>query len=208
MYVLFLKGGPMMWPLLAASLIALSVVIERAAFLWRQQRNAQPALAAAMLRHVEEGRIDQAVNVGGQARDPVAATLVHGLIGREKSLANALVIGACEAIAPFQRGIGILDTIVTLAPFLGLLGTVTGMVRAFGLLGQQELDAPMAITGGIAEALIATAFGLAIAITALIPFNGLNALFEKTRHRLESAGTRFELMTRKTRTYENNRIVR
>ena len=87
-----------------------------------------------------------------------------------------------------------LDTIITLAPLLGLLGTVTGLIRSFGLLGAQELDAPAAITGGIAEALIATAFGLAIAIVALIPFNYLNARLEEARHEIEDASTHLELL--------------
>jgi biopolymer transport protein ExbB len=87
----------------------------------------------------------------------------------------------------------VLDTIITLAPLLGLLGTVTGLIRSFGLLGAQELEAPAAITGGIAEALIATAFGLGIAIVALIPFNYLNARLEETRRQMEDAATHLEL---------------
>ena len=94
----------------------------------------------------------------------------------------------------FNRGLSILDTSITLAPLLGLLGTVTGMIHAFGLLGTQELNAPVAITGGIAEALIATAFGLGIAILSLIPFNFLNSQAEQARHEIEDAGTRLELL--------------
>ena len=74
-----------------------------------------------------------------------------------------------------------------------MLGTVTGMIHAFGLLGGRELDAPQAITGGIAQALIATAFGLGIAITALIPFNFLNSKLEEARHDIEDAATQLEL---------------
>ncbi|MGH9749402.1 MAG: MotA/TolQ/ExbB proton channel family protein, partial [Candidatus Polarisedimenticolia bacterium] len=96
-------------------------------------------------------------------------------------------------IKRFSRGISILDTVITLAPLLGLLGTVTGMMHSFSLIGG-ELSAPGAITGGIAEALIATAFGLGIAITALIPFNYLNARVEEARHEMDSAATRFEML--------------
>ena len=194
MYALFVKGGPIMWPLLATSLVALSVVIERSRFLWRQQRRAQPELVTAILRAVEDGRIDVAVRMGRHARDPVAATLVRGLAGRDQSLSTALLVGASEELRPFGRGIPALDTIVTLAPFLGLLGTVTGMIRAFGLLGERELEAPIAITGGIAEALIATAFGLAIAALSLIPLNVLHACRERMKQSLELAATKLELL--------------
>ena len=193
MYTLLSQGGPIMWPLLLTSLIALSVVIERSAFLWRQRRKTQPKLVAAMLRAVEKGQVDEAMSLGEHAEDPVANTLLHGLAGRDKSLTNALIVGACEELKPFSRGIAVLDTIVTLAPFLGLLGTVTGMIRAFGFLGEHELGAPVAITGGIAEALIATAFGLAIAILSLIPLNVLRSTYERTKQRIELAATKLEL---------------
>ena len=83
--------------------------------------------------------------------------------------------------------------VITLAPLLGLLGTVTGMMGSFSLIGG-ELSTPGAITGGIAEALIATAFGLGIAITALIPFNLLNSRREKASLEIESAATQLLLM--------------
>jgi biopolymer transport protein ExbB len=93
----------------------------------------------------------------------------------------------------FNRGLPLLDTVITLSPLLGLLGTVVGMIHSFGLIAG-DLDAPAAITGGIAEALIATAFGLGIAITALLPFNYLNTKLEDARRELEVAGNRLELL--------------
>ena len=194
MYDVFLKGGPIMWPLLATSLAALAVIVERILFLLRHRRRAPPQLVESILRAVEDGRLDEATTLGERSQDPVANTLVHGLAGRGKSLSHALVAGALEELKPFQRGIAALDTIVTLAPFLGLLGTVTGMIRAFGLLGEQELGAPMAITGGIAEALIATAFGLSIAILSLIPLNVLHATYERVKQQIELAATKLELL--------------
>ncbi len=94
----------------------------------------------------------------------------------------------------FSQGLPILDTVITLAPLLGLLGTVTGMIHAFGLLGSRELEGPTVITGGIAQALIATACGLGIAIIALIPFNYLNARLEEARHEIEDTVTHLELI--------------
>ena len=97
----------------------------------------------------------------------------------------------------FTRGLSILDTIITLAPLLGLLGTVTGMIRSFGMLSGVELGAPAGITGGIAEALIATAFGLGVAITALLPFNLLNASEEAARLELQEVASRAELLLKR-----------
>ena len=190
----FVKGGPVMWPLLAASLVSLSVVLERCVFLWRQRRKEQPGAVKAVLRAVEAGNLDEAVAVSRRSEDPVTATLLSGIAGKDQSLSHALLVGAGEALAPFNRGITALDTIVTLAPLLGLLGTVTGMIRAFGLLGEHELGAPVAITGGVAEALIATAFGLAVAIWSLIPLNVLCAYRERVKRRIELAGTALELL--------------
>ncbi len=194
MVSIFLKGGPVMWPLLAVSLAALTVTIERCIFVWRHARKRQPELVRGILRRVEAGNIDEAIAVGRHAHDPVARTLAHGLLHRERALSGALLHSGSRELKPFQRGLTVLDTAVTLSPLLGLLGTVTGMIRAFGLLGQQQLDAPTAITGGIAEALIATAFGLGIAILSLVPLNLLNAYYERTKQEIEQAATELEVL--------------
>ena len=72
-----------------------------------------------------------------------------------------------------RHGLPILDTIITVAPLLGLLGTVTGMIKAFAILDKPGVEGPTAITGGVAEALIATATGLGIAIVTLVGYNAL-----------------------------------
>ena len=98
----------------------------------------------------------------------------------------------------YNRGLVVLDTAVTLGPLLGLLGTVIGMIRAFGVIGGGELAAQQhAITGGIAESLIAVTFGLGVAIVSILPLNYLNARLEKARRQMESAMTRMELLLHK-----------
>src|SRR5438105_1322648 len=86
-----------------------------------------------------------------------------------------------------------MDTLVTLAPLLGLLGTVTGLIRSFRFLGNEEL-AIQAVTGGIAEALIATACGLGIAIFSLIPFNFFTSRVSNLEFELQTAATNLEVM--------------
>jgi len=194
MFELFLKGGPVMWPILLTSLIATSVVIERLLFLWRTKMARRPQIVKSILTNVQHGRIEAAIKEGQGCHDYVAATLVYGLTHREDALANALMQAASMELKQFSRGLVVLDTTITLAPLLGLLGTVTGMIHAFGLLGSRELESQMVITGGIAQALIATACGLAIAIIALVPFNYLNARLEEARHEIEQAATHLELL--------------
>ncbi|MDO8730684.1 MAG: MotA/TolQ/ExbB proton channel family protein [Candidatus Omnitrophota bacterium] len=194
MVSMFMKGGPAMWPLLIVSIAAMTTVIERSLFVWRQKKKQQPELVRTLLRRAEAGKLDEAIFLGRHARDPVARILVYGLLHRDRALSGALLHSASKELKPFQKGLTVLDTTVTLSPLLGLFGTVTGMIRAFGLLGGQEMDAPAAITGGIAEALIATAFGLCIAILALVPLNLLNSYYERTKEEMEQAATELEVL--------------
>lgn len=188
------KGGPIMWPLLLTSLIAVTVVLERLFFVVRETSRRQPQVVADILYAMERNEVKQALAIGRDSRDFVARILVQGIEHRQGSAVNALLNAASQELRRFNQGLTVLDTAITLGPLLGLLGTVTGMIRSFGLLGASELSAPIAITGGIAEALIATAAGLGIAIVALIPFNYLNARVEDARHEMEDASTRLELL--------------
>lgn len=182
-----------MWPLLVCSIVSVATFVERLYFILRERRRRQPSLIEEMLRQVEQGDVMRAIAVGQNSGDFVARTLLYALEHRGESFASAVLRAANRELQRFNRGLAILDTIITLAPLLGLLGTITGMIHAFGLLGGQELSAPQAITGGIAQALIATAFGLGIAITALIPFNYLNTRLEEARHEIQDAVSLLEL---------------
>ncbi|MGE4170212.1 MAG: MotA/TolQ/ExbB proton channel family protein [Candidatus Margulisiibacteriota bacterium] len=190
----FHRGGPVMWPLLLTSIIALAVVVERLLFILKENRLRNPQAVQTILTHVEKGNIPAAIQEGEGSEDFVAKTLTYALTHNETSFSNALLLAANQALQPFNRGLAVLDTIITLAPLLGLFGTVTGMIHAFGLLGNKGLEAPTVITGGIAEALIATAFGLVIAIISLIPFNYLTNRLEIARREIEDAATYLELI--------------
>jgi biopolymer transport protein ExbB len=191
---LFIQGGPIMWPILACSILALTVVLERVIFIVMEKVRRQPRVVDAMLDAVEQSDPNRAVQVAVGSKDFVARTLAAALTHRrEKSISSALLRAAEQELARYNRGLSVLDTIITLAPLLGLLGTVTGMMNSFGMLGGTELGAPTAITGGIAEALIATAFGLGVAITALIPFNYLNAQLEQARRQIQDAAAHVEI---------------
>ncbi|HEY5779920.1 MAG TPA: MotA/TolQ/ExbB proton channel family protein [Terrimicrobiaceae bacterium] len=190
---LFVKGGPIMWPLLVTSIVAVTVVIERLFFIVRERLRRNSGVVRDILHRVEKCDYDGAVRVGETSNDYVARTLTYALSHRDKSVSDALLRAAGRELKRYNRGLSILDTVITLAPLLGLLGTVTGMIHSFGLLGGEEIEAPQAIAGGIAEALIATACGLAVAILALLPFNYLNAQLEEARNDIQDAATHLEL---------------
>ncbi len=188
-----------MWPLLLVSVVALTVVLERLVFMARERGRRNPAAAEQILALVEGGEPDSACRAGSTSPDFVVRALTYALSHRERSFSDAMMRAANWELKRFNRGLTVLDTIITLAPLLGLLGTVTGMIRSFGMLGGAELGAPTAITGGIAEALIATAFGLGIAITALLPFNYLNARQEEARLEMQDAASHVEIYLKQYR---------
>jgi biopolymer transport protein ExbB len=190
---LFVKGGPIMWPILVTSIIAVTVVIERLFFIIRERVRRDPRVVREILDRVEKGDYAGAVRIGEACNDFVARTLTYALTHRDKSVPDALLRASGRELNRYNCGLSILDTVITLAPLLGLLGTVTGMIHSFGLLSGQEIEAPQAIAGGIAEALIATACGLAVAILALLPFNYLNAQLECARNDIQDAATHLEL---------------
>jgi len=117
----------------------------------------------------------------------------NGLNHQHASLQGALQVAAGIEIKRAGRFLVVMDTLVTLAPLLGLLGTITGLIRSFSFLGNEEL-AVQAVTGGIAEALIATACGLGIAIFSLIPFNFFNSRVSNLEFELQTAATNLEVM--------------
>jgi len=189
-----------MWPVLLVMFLGLTVVVERLIFIVRENAYRDHAVVEKMLEKVDHSDVEGALALGKKSRDFVARVLVYALTNKDTSLSNAFIRASNQELARFQQGLATLDTVITAAPLLGLLGTVTGMMRTFGSLGQGGDIASKAgsITGGVAEALIATACGLFIAVSALFPFNYLNARLEEARHEVEDASNALELIIKKS----------
>jgi biopolymer transport protein ExbB len=148
-----------------------------------------------VLEKVEAGDIDGAIAQGKGSDDFLARILVYALSHRADSLGNSFNRVSNQELQRFSQGLPVLDTCITAAPLLGLLGTVMGMMATFGALQGGDIAAAAGqITGGVAEALIATACGLLIAVTGLFPFNYLNARFEDARHEVEDVGNHLEMI--------------
>lgn len=191
LFSIIIKGGPVMVPLLLCSVIALTVVIERFLF-WRKITARQAA--EKMLVLVEKGEIAQAYSLGREIESPLGRVLTSGLAHRNPSVTKALEVAAQKEVPVLKQRLTILDTIITLAPLLGLLGTVTGMIGSFGIMSQSGIGQPHAVTGGVAEALIATATGLLIAILTLIPYNYFTSRAEREMEEIEYYASRLELL--------------
>ncbi|AKJ64362.1 MotA/TolQ/ExbB proton channel family protein [Kiritimatiella glycovorans] len=197
MQELMIRGGPLMWPLAACSLIALAVILERGWFWFRLARRRDRELINRLFSMTEEGRFDEAAAAGAQSPAVTVRVLTAGLVHRNYDLPSSMEAAAMAELEHMKRGLGVLDTIITLAPLLGILGTVSGIILSFDLLSEAGIQNPRAVTGGIAQALITTATGLAIAIVTVIPYNALNSKTDKVARYLENIATHFELTYRK-----------
>ena len=205
---LFVHGGPIMWPLLIVSFLAVTVVAERTLVLLRESAARQPEVVEKMLECVERSDVNAAVAIGRKSPDYVARVMVHALTHKEHSLTNAFMRAANKELTRFQQGMAALDTCITAAPLLGLLGTVTGMMATFGALGEGDIGASAGmITGGVGEALIATAGGLVVAIIGLFPFNVLTAHIEGAKHNISDAAHALEVMLKKADNVSEDEVV-
>jgi biopolymer transport protein ExbB len=189
----FNQGGPVMWPILIVSIVALTVVIERVFWWTGRWFRRDPKRIEKVFTAIEVGDVTEASRLSRDSRDPVLRMMWNGLNHQHASLQGALQVAAGIEIKRAGRFLVVMDTLVTLAPLLGLLGTVTGLIKAFGALGNEEI-AVVAVTGGIAEALIATACGLGIAIFSLIPFNFFTSRVSNLEFELQTAATNLEVM--------------
>jgi biopolymer transport protein ExbB len=189
----FLEGGPVMWPILICALVAVAVVGERTFWWWRESLKREPQKLEQVLLALENSDVAAATKISEGSGDPVVRMIHRGLNHVHASMQGALQLAAGIELERAGRFLVVMDTLVTLAPLLGLLGTVTGLMRAFLSVGSAELSVK-AVTGGIGEALIATACGLGIAIFSLIPFNLFTAKVTRLQFELETAATNIEVM--------------
>lgn len=194
---LMIKGGPIMWPLLACSCTALAIIIERTIFWILASIRKNQNLINRIFTLTEAGEFETAIEEGRHSSCIVCHILAEGLAHRNYGLVQSLEAAAMAEIEKMKRYLSILDTIITAAPLLGILGTVFGIIVSFDLLGHAGINDPKAVTGGIAQALITTAAGLSIAIATLLPYNALMRKIEKVTRHIEQLLTCYEVTVQK-----------
>ncbi len=197
MWLIFQKGGPVMYPLLFCSIVSLGVVIERIFFWLREGMRRNQPLVDEVLSLCEKGRWEDVKEKVAGSKDYVIRVLVAGILHRRFSMAKAMEAAATDEIKRMQRFMGILDTMITVAPLLGIFGTVLGIITSFELLGSSGIQHPEAVTSGIAQALITTATGLGIAILTVFPYNYFNSKVEVAAITIEKYATSLEIVYEK-----------
>ena len=192
---LIARGGFMMYPLLLSAFVAFTVIIERTYF-WGRRLGAsvdgeREALAAAG-GAPPKALIAKLEGLGNPLDDVLAAGLAR-LGSPALEIERAMQHRAEQWTPIIERRLDVLDTVITAAPLMGLLGTITGMMASFHSLSDSsavEGGAAQAITAGVAEALIATATGLVIALVCLLAYNYFQFKARSTIYKIEGAAGR------------------
>jgi len=183
-------GGWVMYPLAAMSVLALALIFERIGFWSSTHRRRRFAKLDAITRALEKGDLD-AIAKAARKDSSIYGVFVRGMLrhrdaglddARAEIIARDLIESARTRVERFSVT---LSTIITAAPMLGILGTVTGIIASFRVLGDDRITDPSAVAGGIAEALLTTAFGLTIALVTLFPYMVFRAHAERCFARLE-----------------------
>ncbi|WP_319407341.1 MotA/TolQ/ExbB proton channel family protein [uncultured Desulfosarcina sp.] len=196
MIAIFNSGGPVMVPLLVCSLLSLTVIFERVIFWTTVSMRANQRLVNGVMELCQAGDWEGVRKTAAGSKSYVIRILISGILHREYSLVKAMEAAAADEISRMRRYMGVLDTIITVAPLLGIFGTVLGIISSFDMLGS-GIDHPEAVTKGIAQALITTASGLGIAIFTVFPFNYFNARIERAARFIEKYATSLEIVYEK-----------
>jgi biopolymer transport protein ExbB len=191
----FIKGGWVMWPILASFFLALCVLLDRAVWWLRLQATLQQEKQEQARIAIGTGDFNTAWELGKNTREPFLANLHEGMTHAHTSMLAAMQLHATQLLEKAEARMWVLSTMITLAPLLGLFGTVAGLMGSFAAIGTDQL-AVTKVTGGIGEALIATACGIAIAVLCLLPYNFFRKRVSVLRSSLERWINHSELLVR------------
>ena len=175
MWETFAQGGVMMIPLIACSVLAVWVILDR---MWhlRRERVVKPEIVDLIDTLKGPGDLPMARSICERHPGAFSALVITALEHRDRpreEMREAVEDRGRQEVARLERGLGVLETIAAIAPLLGLLGTVLGMIEVFDVVSRQGAGQAQNLSGGISEALITTATGLAIGIPSLVAYNWL-----------------------------------
>jgi biopolymer transport protein ExbB len=181
MWEIVRAGGLMMWPIILCSVVAAAIILER---LWtlQERRVLPPELTRRVWQLIEGNQITEPMIHALEQNSPLGKLLAVGLLNRHRPrtmLMERLEDTGRHVVHELERYLNTLGTIAGVSPLLGLLGTVTGIIKAFNAIQAGGAGDPRALSGGIAEALVATAAGLCVAIPSLFAYRYLRGRVER-----------------------------
>jgi biopolymer transport protein ExbB len=183
LFSIFVRGGLIMWAILACSIVALTVIIDRSIVLRKAKINV-PAFMVRIRGMIKKKDISGAISYCMEEKSPIANIIRRGLkkfrLGHER-VKEAIENAGKQEISKLEKGLIVLASVAGIAPLLGFLGTVTGMIQAFMTIEDLQGAAnPSDLAGGIWQALLTTAFGLIVGIPALAFYNYFLSAVKKT----------------------------
>ena len=186
------QGGFMMYPLIACSVLAIGIILERS-FTFRKATSVDPE---TLLDEVKEaykpGDTGAARKLLEETATPYARIFARGLKNADRT-AEAIDLAmsqeAANEIPALENYLPGLRTIISIAPLLGLLGTIAGMIASFKEVAKSGLSSPTAVMGGVSESLVSTATGIAVAAVGLVFYNYFGNLVKKFVEDTEYYGT-------------------
>jgi biopolymer transport protein ExbB len=193
MWELVRAGGPFMWPIIICSIAAVGILLER---LWTLQR--KRVLPEELLKKVsqlaESSQVNAKVIEALEKNSPLGRVLAAALANRDRGrdiMMERVQDTGRHVVHELERFLNSLGTIASISPLLGLLGTVTGIIRAFNAVMLGGMGDPRLLAGGISEALITTAGGLAVAIPSFIAYRYLRGKVEGIVVDMEKIAVKF-----------------
>jgi biopolymer transport protein ExbB len=198
---LFASGGVVMWPLLGASILIVTLILERSLF-WLQVYKQQDRLIQKTLEVYAHSPQNAIVQLQKYRHLPLARIFLAALSLEQATpdeFRLALESAAQAEIPLLKRFNTIFETVVGVAPLLGLLGTILGLIGALSSLriGDVGSENAVGVTAGIGEALISTAFGLVVAMMTLLFANLFQGLYRRQRAAIEAYAGRLEILYRR-----------
>jgi len=204
------KGGVIMLPILLCSVIAVAIILERLMYFNKRKEDPE-ALYKAVREALRKKNAAKALEVCRQSRGPVAKVLETGVRNGNASkaqLEETMSMAGQEEMQNMERNIKGLEVIAAVSPLLGLLGTVIGMVQAFNQVAEFEGQInPSLLAGGIWEALLTTAAGLAVAIPTLIMMHFFDKRIDRKGFDMERATHYFVLFMEQSGVAKQNRAA-
>ncbi|MCL5277397.1 MAG: MotA/TolQ/ExbB proton channel family protein [Deltaproteobacteria bacterium] len=183
----------MMYPLLLISVISMSLIVERLIFFGRI-KDLDVSLLHRIKNMITNRGMEDLKALLSVQKTPVADVLATGTDHIDADISDmdiAMEQHALSIVPKLESKLWVLDTIITMAPLLGLLGTIIGMINAFQIFSSKGLNQPTGISGGVGEALIATATGLIVAVFTLVFYNYFNTRVRRIMKDMEFAANEF-----------------